>query len=155
MKGRKLFFGLIIFSILSLCVNVQAADTDIDYSLGTATVGTEMILEVKLLNEEQLKEVVGSDWEDVVLEDAEELGAKQKMVITKVDDSMEFEFHMFGDQDGMGYEIDLWEWSTGPFEAEADEEDEELGWFENPDDLNDVYEYLGGFSGLMPLFQHL
>ncbi len=141
--------GLVILSMFSLYTSIQAAEK-IEYKLGAAK-GTEITLQVKIINEEKLEEVLGADWEDgISLKDAVEINAKQKIVVKEVDASMDFDVPLFGSQKGIGYKIDKWEWTTESFEAEADEEDYSIAWFENPDELNDMYKYLGGFSGIIP-----
>ncbi len=152
-KVRKkiILIGFIFIVSILNTINVQlvqAASSE-EYTLG-ATKGTEIILEVKSVNEDRLKEIFGATWEEILIPDAVEVGLKWKIVITELDDSAKFDFQPFDDQKGIGYKVDLWEWTDKDFEVDPDKKDQTIAWFETPGDLNDIYNYYAGFSGQMP-----
>jgi len=142
---EKLFVGFLIWAFLISYSSIALAD-DTTYSLG-ANEGAKFIWKVTKCDETKLKDTLGDDWDDDggVIEDAYSNGLKQKIVIKEIEEDAELDLAILGKHDTIGYIIDLWEWTSEAFEAEADEDEYEISWFENPDDLNDVYEKLGGF----------
>ncbi len=143
MKKKCFLIGVLLLHIifLSATVQVQAAS----YSMGLEK-GTEIILEVKTFDKKGLKDVFGDGWEEAIPEEADEAGLRSKIIVREVDKDTEIDLGILGEYDAFGIEADIWEWTDEEFEEEPDEEEFEIVWFQDPDDINDAYDVVGGYA---------
>ncbi len=143
MKIKCFLIGIFLIHIilLSTAVQVQAAN----YSMGLKK-DTEIILEVKTFDKDGLKDVFGDGWKEAVPEDADEAGLRSKIIIREVDKDAKIDLGILGDYDAFGIEADIWEWTDGEFDEEPDEDEFEIVWFQDPEDLDDAYDVVGGYA---------
>lgn len=143
MKRKCFLIGVLLLHIifLSATVQVQAAS----YSLGLEK-GTEIILEVKTFDKKGLKDVFGDGWEEAIPEEADEVGLRSKILVREVDEDADIDLGILGKYDAFGIEADIWEWTDEEFEKEPDEDEFEIVWFQDPEDLNDAYDVVGGYA---------
>ncbi len=143
MKRKCFLIGVLLLHIifLSATVQVQAAS----YSLGPEK-GTEIILEVKTFDKKGLKDVFGDGWEEAIPEEADEAGLRSKILVREVDEDADIDLGILGKYDAFGIEADIWEWTDEEFEKEPDEDEFEIVWFQDPEDLNDAYDVVGGYA---------
>jgi hypothetical protein len=143
MKIKCFLIGVLLLHIifLSTAVQVQAAD----YSLGIKK-GTEIILEVTTFDKDGLKDVFGDGWEEAIPEEADEAGLRSKILVREVDEDADIDLGILGKYDAFGIEADIWEWTDEEFEKEPDEDEFEIVWFQDPEDLNDAYDVVGGYA---------
>ncbi len=106
MKTKYFLFGLMLTHIL-LFSTITQVQADTSYSLGMKK-DTEIILEVKIVDESFLKHVFGDHWEDTIPEGADTVGMKQKIKVTDIMESAypspETEMRMVGD-DKVPYDV--------------------------------------------------
>ena len=143
MKRKCFLIGVLLLHIifLSATVQVQAAS----YSLGLEK-GTEIILEVKTFDKKGLKDVFGDGWEEAIPEEADEAGLRSKILVREVDEDTDIDLGILGKYDAFGIEADIWEWTSEEFDKEPDEDEFEIVWFQDPEDLNDAYDVVGGYA---------
>lgn len=144
MKTKYFLLGFILSYIL-LFSTIAQVQADSSYSLGMKK-DTEITLEVKIVDESFLRHVFGDVWEDSIPEDADEVGMKQKIKVTAIMENAEIDLGVLGEYDAFGFEADIWEWTSDEFDAEPDEEEFEIVWFEDPEDINDAYDTVDGYA---------
>jgi len=144
MKAKNFLFGFILLHILlfSTIAQVQAAESN--YSLGMKK-GTEIILEVQIFDEDGLEDVF-DEYDDAIPEDADEVGMKYKIIVKEVDKDAEINLGILGEYDAFGIEVDIWEWVKGDFGEDPTDDEFEIVWFQDPEDLNDAYDVVGGYA---------
>ena len=71
---------------------------------------------------------------------------KYKIIVREVDKDAEIDLGILGDYDAFGIEADIWEWTDEEFDEEPDEEEFEIVWFQDPEDINDAYDVVGGYA---------
>lgn len=143
MKEKVFILLFMVLNIMIYSTMVQAAESN--YSLGMKK-GTEIILEVKIFDEDGLKDVFSDGWESSFPEDAEEVGMKYKIIVKDVDKDAEIDLGILGKYDAFGIEVDLWEWTDEEFDKEPDEDEFEIVWFQDPEDIYDAYKIAGGYA---------
>ena len=145
MKTKYFLLGFILSHII-LFSTIAQVRADTSYSLGMKK-DTEIILEVKIVDKSELKDVLGHDsWESCIPEDADTVGMKQKIKVTAIMENAEINLGVIGEYDAFGFEADIWEWTIEEFDAEPDEEEFEIVWFEDPEDINDAYKVVDGYA---------
>jgi hypothetical protein len=144
MRVKYFLLGIIFLHILlfSTIAQVQAAESS--YSLGMKK-GTEIILEVEIFDEDGLEDVF-EEYEDAIPEGADEVGMKYKIIVREVDNDAEIDLGILGDYDAFSIEVDIWEWTKGEFAEDPTEEEFEIVWFQDPEDINDAYDKVGGYA---------
>ncbi len=147
MKGKSFLLGFILLNILilSTMVQVQAAS----YSLGIKK-DTEITLEVKAFDKKGLKKVFGDGWENAIPEGADEIGMKYKIIVKEVDKDTKIDLGIYGDYDAFSITVNIWEWTSDEFGEKPDDEEFEIVWFQEPEDLNDAFDVNRGFGDKMP-----
>ena len=143
MKTKYFLLGLILSHII-LFSTIAQVKADSSYSLGIKK-GTEIILEVQIFDEDGLEDVF-DEYDDAIPEDADEVGMKYKIIVREVDKDAEIDLGILGDYDAFGIEADIWEWTDEEFDEEPDEEEFEIVWFQDPEDINDAYDVVGGYA---------
>ena len=143
MKTKYFLLGLILSHII-LFSTIAQVKADSSYSLGIKK-GTEIILEVQIFDEDGLEDVF-DEYDDAIPEDADEVGMKNKIIVREVDKDAEIDLGILGDYDAFGIEADIWEWTDEEFDEEPDEEEFEIVWFQDPEDINDAYDVVGGYA---------
>ena len=145
MKKEGVLVGLILLHLLILTpiVQVQAADTN--YALGIKK-DMEITLEIKTLDKDGLKEVFGDAWKQALPEGADELGLRYKIKVKEVDEDTEIDLGILGEYDAFGFEADIWEWTKGDFAEEPTEDEVDIVWFQDPEDMNDAYKDVNGYA---------
>ena len=145
MKIKCFLMGVILLHIifLSIAVQVQAADTS--YSLGIKK-DTEIILEVKTFDKKGLKDVFGDGYKHAIPEGADEVGLRYKIVVREIIEDAEIDLGILGDYDAFGFEADIWEWTKGDFGDNPTDEEFEIVWFQDPEDLDDAFDVVGGYA---------
>jgi len=108
--------------------------------------GTEIILEVKIFDKDGLKDVFGDGYKNAIPEYADEVGLRYKIIVREVDTDAEIDLGILGDYDAFGIEVDIWEWTKGDFAEDPTDEEEEIAWFQDPEDINDAYDKVGGYA---------
>ena len=138
MKAKFFVLAFFILNLAIFSTTVQAAD----YEIGVEE-DTEIILEIKSFDEELADSIYGTDdIEDIIGDDAE-VGARQKMVITDIDDGEDVTYVAYGVNLGtyksFMVEYDEWDWTmdTADFDGDPDEDKETLPVPEDPKDLPD------------------
>jgi len=143
MKTKYFLLGLILSHII-LFSTITQVKADSSYSLGMKK-DTEIILEVQIFDEDGLEDVF-DEYDDAIPEDADEVGMKYKIIVREVDKDAEIDLGILGDYDAFGIEADIWEWTAEEFDEEPDEEEFEIVWFQDPEDINDAYDVVGGYG---------
>ena len=143
MKTKYFLLGLILSHII-LFSTITQVKADSSYSLGIKK-GTEIILEVQIFDEDGLEDVF-DEYEDAIPEDADEVGMKYKIIVREVDKDAEIDLGILGDYDAFCIEADIWEWTVEEFDEEPDEEEFEIVWFQDPEDINDAYDIVDGYA---------
>jgi len=146
MKIKCFLIGVLILHIIFLSttiVQVQAADAD--YSMGMKK-DTEIILEVQILDKDGLKDVFDDGWKQPLPEGADEVGMRYKIIVKLVDNDAEIDLGILGEYDAFGIEADIWEWTKGDFAEDPTEDEFEIVWFQDPEDINDAYDTVGGYA---------
>ena len=143
LKGKYFVLGLIFLNILTFSIFVKASSDE--YSLGIDK-GTEIILEVKTFDKDGLKDIFSDGWEEAIPEDADEVGLRYKIMISEVDKDSKIKLGILGTYDAFSLEVEIWEWTSENFEEDPDEDEFEIVWFKDPEDINDAYKIVGGFA---------
>ena len=145
MKIKCFLIGVILLHIIFLSITVQVQAADTDYSLGLKK-DTEIILEVTTFDKKGLKDVFDDGWEEAIPEEADEVGMRYKIIVREVDEDTDINLGILGEYDAFGIEADIWEWTSEEFDEEPDEEEFEIVWFQDPEDLDDAYDPVGGYA---------
>jgi len=145
MKKKSFLIGVILLHIIFLSIAVQAQAADTNYSLGIKK-DTEIILEVKTFDKKGLKDVFGDGYKHAIPEGADEVGLIYKIVVREIIEDAEIDLGILGDYDAFGFEADIWEWTKGDFGDNPTDEEFEIVWFQDPEDLNDAYDVVGGYA---------
>jgi len=144
MKTKYFLLGLILSHII-LFSTITQVKADSSYSLGIKK-GTEIILEVKIFDKSGLKDVFGDGYDEAIPEDADEVGMRYKIEVTEIIDDAEIDLGILGDYDAFGFEANIWEWTDEEFDKEPDEDEFEIVWFEDPENIDDAYDVVGGYA---------
>ncbi|MFX1394031.1 MAG: hypothetical protein ACFFAH_10695 [Promethearchaeota archaeon] len=144
MKEKLLLLGFIFLNILILSAVVHAAN-DSEYSFGINK-DMEITLEVKTFDKDGLKDIFSDRWDEVIPEEADEVGMRYRIKVIKVDKDAEIDLGILGEYDAYGIEADVWEWTKGEFAEDPTDEEKEIVWFKDPEDINDAYEVVGGYA---------
>ena len=144
MKTKYFLIGLILSHII-LFSTIAQVKADTSYSLGIKK-DTEIILEVKIFDKSGLKDVFGDGYKDAIPEGADEVGMRYKIKVLAIIENAEIDLGILGTYDAYGFEANIWEWVKGEFGEDPTEDEFEIVWFKDPEDLNDAYEIVDGFA---------
>lgn len=143
MKIKCFLIGVLLLHIIFLSTAVQVQATD--YSLGIKK-DTEIILEITTFDKDGLKDVFDDGWKDALPEGADEAGLRYKIIVREVDEDTEIDLGILGEYDAFGIEADIWEWTKGDFGEKPTEDEFEIVWFQDPEDLDEAYDVVGGYA---------
>lgn len=144
MRKKVFILLLIILNFMIFNTKLQAANAS-KYSPGLKK-DMEITLEVKTFDKDGLKDIFGDGWGEAVPEDADEVGLRYKIKVLKVDKDAEIDLGILGEYDAYSIECDIWEWTKGAFSEDPTDEEDEIIWFKDPEDINDAYAIAGGFA---------
>jgi len=144
MKPKYFLLGFVFFNILILSTVVQAENNS-KYSLGIQK-DMEITLDVKVFDKDGLKDIFDDGWSEVIPEGADEVGNRYRIKVLKVDKDAEIDLGLLGEYDAYCIEANVWEWIKGEFAEDPTDEEKEIVWFKDPEDINDAYGVVGGYA---------
>lgn len=152
MRKKAFLFGILVFSLILMSPLTLAQDTGYECA---ATEGGTKVLKVDTVDEDGLEDMFGSDWETVLQnsfgDGAHQQGARQKSTVTDVVTDAEL------DVSGLGLgtfpvcnvTTDAWDWTTGEFSDDPDQEDFVVTVMLDPDNLT---AYVQTLSAVINIF---
>ncbi|MFX0186412.1 MAG: hypothetical protein ACFE8A_01620 [Candidatus Hodarchaeota archaeon] len=144
MRTKLIFITFLLFATIIIGLTTNTVADDDYYEVGFKE-KDEFIWICNTLNEDDMEDIWGDDWNEITLFENMKVGTRMKWEITEINEDIRTYSNETGQyMDALSVKYDMWTWTSDDDFGDADEEGLEFWWYTDPEDYEKILRYAEG-----------